>query len=251
MKSRTLRRIACSALLLSTLGLSACGSQDDDQTLTVLAAASLTDSFSDLADAFEQDHPGVQVELVFGSSGTLADQVLEGGAADVLATADTATMERAAEAVQGESQIFATNTMVIVVPRDNPAGISALEDLDDPDVDYVLCVDTAPCGAIGAEIIADGALTHEPASLEIDVKAVLARVTSGEVDAGLVYRTDAVAAGEDVTGIELPADLVVPNDYPIAVLEEAADSDLADQFVTLVLSSRGQEVLAGAGFGAP
>lgn len=236
--------------LVGAFGLTAC-SGDDPETVTVLAAASLTGSFTTLAETFEDEHPGVKVELVLGSSGTLADQVLEGGAGDVLATADTATMDRAASALAGDPRIFATNTMVLVVPADNPAGITSLADLDDPAVDYVLCVDTAPCGAIGAEVISQGGIGNEPVSLEVDVKAVLARVTSGEVDAGLVYVTDAVAAGDDVESVALPDELLEATDYPVAVLTEASDADLAAEFVDLVLSPEGQKVLAGAGFGAP
>ncbi len=141
--------------------------------------------------------------------------------------------------------------MTLVVPAGNPAGITSFADLENPDVDYVVCVETAPCGNVGSALLSAGAIDHEPASLEVDVKAVLAKVASGEADAGLVYVTDATAAGDQVVSIEIPdADSQVL-EYPIAVLEQAGDADLAQEFVDLVLSSAGRDVLSAAGFGAP
>lgn len=223
----------------------------DGATITVLAASSLTGTFTDLADRFEADHPGTRVKLAFDSSATLAQQALDGAPADVLATADTDTMADAAGALAADPQVFASNTMVLVTPRENPASIASFADLDRDDVDYVACVDTAPCGKVAAALIEDDGLRAEPASLEVDVKAVLAKVASDEADAGLVYRTDAVAAGDDVRSIEVPHARDEPTTYPIAPLRQSAQPSLARQFVALVLSGRGQRVLADAGFAAP
>jgi molybdate transport system substrate-binding protein len=243
------RRLLAFALLLP---LAACGSEDDDATkITVLAAASLTESFTTLAEEFEQQHDEVEVELAFDSSATLAEQALGGAPADVLATADTTTMDGAADALADDPQVFATNTMVLVTPVDNPAGISSFTDLASGDVTYVVCVDTAPCGKVAATLLDDAGLTAEPASLEVDVKSVLARVVSGEADAGLVYATDATAAGEEVRTFEVPGADGQVTSYPIAALDQAADLDLAREFVELVLSSEGGAVLADAGFGTP
>lgn len=260
--SRRLLAVALAPLLLASLVACGGGASDNagggdggDTTITVLAAASLTGTFTALADQFESDHPGVTVKLAFDSSATLAGQAVEGAPADVLATADTSTMQDAVDggAVTGSDgpTTFATNVMTLVVPADNPANITSFADLNNADVDFVVCVDTAPCGKTGAALLSSGAITQEPASLETDVKAVLAKVTSGEADAGLVYVTDATAAGADVTSIEIPDAASVMQEYPIAVLKQAGDADLAQQFVDLVLSEQGQSVLADAGFGAP
>ena len=255
-----MRRPLVSALALGLLvaGLSACSddpgsSGSGDAELTVLAAASLTETFTALADEFEATHPGVRVRLAFDSSATLAGQAVQGAPADVLATADAATMQDAVDGgvVPGGPTTFATNTMALVVPADNPAGITSFADLGRSGVDYVACVETAPCGAVGAALLRANAITADPASLETDVKAVLAKVISDEADAGLVYVTDATAAGDAVQALEVPQADTEVLDYPIGVLDQASDPDLAQDFVDLVLSSEGQRILGAAGFGAP
>jgi molybdate transport system substrate-binding protein len=137
-----------------------------------------------------------------------------------------------------------------VVPADNPAGIESIEDLDADDVDYAVCVDTAPCGKSAAALLDDLGFANEPATEEVDVKATLQKVTSGQVDAGLVYVTDALAAGDDVQQIEIPEADTQPQNYPIALLQQSEDAELAQEFIDLVLSDEGQQVLADAGFGA-
>jgi molybdate transport system substrate-binding protein len=250
--------LAALSLLALTLPLAACGSDaggsargSDPTTITVLAAASLTGTFTELADRFEAEHPGTRVKLAFDSSATLAQQALEGAPADVLATADTATMDGAADALATDPGVFASNTMVLVTPRDNPAGLTSFADLGRRDVDYVACVATAPCGKVAAALIEDNGLRTEPASLEVDVKAVLAKVTSDEADAGFVYRSDAVAAAGEVERLAIPGARGEPTTYPIAVLQQSAHPGLAGQFVDLVRSGQGRRVLADAGFGRP
>ena len=238
------RRLLVLALLLV---LAACGGGADEQTLTVLAAASLTESFTELAQDFEDEHPGVDVKLVFGSSTTLAEQLADGAPGDVLATADERAMDVAVEAgaVGDPPEAFATNTLVLVTPPDNPAEVVGVRSLDRADVDWVACVETAPCGALARTVLSSNGIRRLPVSEEVDVKAVLARVTAGEADAGLVYRTDALAAGDDVTTVDAgegnPATL-----YDIAT---ASDTAAARQFVELVMGERGQSVLREAGFG--
>jgi molybdate transport system substrate-binding protein len=245
------RRLLALALLLPLAACGGGGGGGDDTTITVLAAASLTETFTDLAADFEAAHDGVTVRLAFDSSATLAEQAVGGAPADVLATADSATMDSASDALAADPEVFATNTMVLVTPADNPAGITSYDDLAAGDVTYVVCVDTAPCGKVAASLIETTGLTAEPASLEVDVKSVLAKVTSGEADAGLVYATDAVAAGADVQVFEIPGADDALTSYPIAPLDQSTDADLAQQFVDLVLSAAGQQVLRDAGFGAP
>jgi molybdate transport system substrate-binding protein len=248
-----LKKSVALAMLALVLPLAACGDDDDadTRTITVLAAASLTGTFTELADQFEQDHAGVDVKLAFDSSATLAQQALDGAPADVLATADTTTMDSAGDALDDDPELFATNTMVLVTPADNPAGITGFDDIVGGDVTYVVCVDTAPCGKVAAELLDDNAVTTDPASLEVDVKAVLAKVTSDEADAGIVYATDAVAAGDAVQVFDIPhADEEITS-YPIAPLKQSGDADLAKAFVDLVLSDEGRQVLTDAGFGSP
>lgn len=248
-------RAAVALLLL--LPLAACGGDGDDgQTLTVLAAASLTESFTDLAETFEDEHPGVDVQLVFGSSTMLAEQAADGAPGDVLATADETSMTLAEDgnALAEAPDSFVSNRIALITPPGNPAGVESLADLDDSDVDYVVCAGTAPCGAVARAVLDDAGVTANPASEEVDVKAVLARVVQGEADAGLVYRTDAVAAAADVTEVAGPGtdDLTAAHatNYLVAPLvsDDAQRADLAAEFVTLVRSDEALQVFTEAGF---
>ncbi|MBS45353.1 MAG: molybdate ABC transporter substrate-binding protein [Nocardioides sp.] len=236
--------------------LAGCGSGGDPgsgQTLTVLAAASLKETFTELAEEFEAAHPGVEVSLAFDSSATLAAQAVEGAPADLLATADTRTMADAVDgdALAGDPEVFATNGATVVVPAGNPAGVSSFADLDDDAVTYVVCVEDAPCGAVARTLLDGAGITHDPASLEVDVKAVLAKVVADEADAGIVYVTDATAAGDAVEQVTIPGADAEPLEYPIGVLEQAEQPELAQEFLDLVLGQDGQAVLGDAGFGSP
>ncbi len=260
-RSRRTPVLGVLASLVAALVLAGCGGGSDDSsgsgsdktTLNVLGAASLTETFTTLAADFEKDHPGVDVKLAFDSSATLAEQVNQGAPADVLATADTDTMQTVVDdgGTAKDPTLFATNHLQMVVPKANPAGITQFSDLDKPDVKYVVCVDTAPCGKLAAKVLAANKITHKPVSEEVDVKAVQAKVEQDEADAGLVYATDAVAAGDAVKPIDVPTTKGNLNEYPIAALKDSKDSELAQQFVDLVLSSQGQQVLSDAGFGKP
>lgn len=250
MKSHARRSLpVLAALVCAALPLSGCGKHDT--TITVLAASSLTGTFTTLADQFEKDHPGVHVKLAFDSSATLAQQAVGGAPADVLATADTTTMASAKPALAGAPQDFASNVMVLATPSKNPAGITRFSDLSSGRVKYVVCVASAPCGTVALALLKQDKITAHPVSTEIDVKSVLARLTEGEADAGIVYTTDAVAAGDQVQTIPIPGSAKQRTTYPIATLGQSKESTLAGQFVDLVLSSAGQKVLRDAGFGQP
>ncbi|MBD3944333.1 molybdate ABC transporter substrate-binding protein [Nocardioides ganghwensis] len=229
--------------------MAACGGDDDEQTLTVLAAASLTGTFTELATTFEDEHPGVDVVVVLGSSTTLAEQAVDGAPGDVLATADARAMEVAVDggAASLEPEAFALNELVIVTPPGNPADVTGLGSLASPGVDWARCVTSAPCGALAETVLDVRASQAEPVTEEVDVKAVLARVVAGEVDAGLVYRTDALAAGDDVETVETGQG-AASTIYEITTLGGSA---LASDFVELVRSPEGQAVLRDAGFDAP
>ena len=253
-------RLLVLAALAALLPLTACGGDGSSgaggdggtaSTITVLAASSLTGVFTELGKQFESEHHGVTVTFAFDSSATLAQQAVGGAPADVLATADQNTMDSAAQVQLTEPQVFATNRMVLVTPADNPAGISSFSDLDSSSVHYVVCVTTAPCGAVAAALLDRNDVTGTPVSTEVDVKAVLAKVTEGEADAGLVYRTDAIAAGGQVRSFPVPGSASQITTYPIVTLKQTRSTSLSEAFVDLVTGTTGQQVLAKAGFGPP
>jgi molybdate transport system substrate-binding protein len=244
----------CLLTLALLLSLTACGGDDgEDVTLTVFAAASLTASFEQVAERFEDEHEGVDVELSFGGSSDLATQIEEGAPADVFASADTATMDELADAglTGGDPQDFATNTLEIAVPPGNPVGVQTFQDLAAPGLALVVCAPEVPCGAAAQQVAEGAGVTLEPVSEEQSVTDVLGKVTSGEADAGLVYVTDVLAAGDDVEGIEFPEARSVVNVYPIAPVDGSEAADLAREFVELVLDETGQGILADHGFGTP
>lgn len=243
------------------LPLAACGSDSDDggggdsggTTLTVYAAASLTDTFSEIADEFEKEHDGVSVETSFGGSSDLVTQIKEGAPADVFASADTATMQQLVDddLTGADPEDFATNTLEIATPPDNPADVSSFQDLASKDVQLVVCAPEVPCGAATQTMADKLGLTLHPVSEEQSVTDVLAKVTSGEADAGVVYVTDVTAAGDSVHGVTFPESDEVVNTYPIAPVADSDQSELASEFVQFVLSDTGQQILKDAGFGQP
>jgi molybdate transport system substrate-binding protein len=243
------------ALLLAATTLAACSNSGGDgdgdgDTLQVLAAASLTDVFEDLAETFEEKHDGVEVELSFGSSTDLAEQAADGAPGDLLATADESAMTIAEDAgVATDPAAFATNVLVIVTPPDNPAGIESLADLDG--ATWVRCADRVPCGKVALGVLEAEGVDAEPASLEEDVRATLDKVVSGEADAALVYASDAVAAGDDVATIAIPGADEQITTYFLAPLEQAGDADLAQAWVDLVTGTDGRQALTEAGFTLP
>lgn len=241
------------AALLLTLPLAACGDDlGDDATrpeIVVLAAASLTDVFRELAVDFEAEHD-VDVVFSFGSSSDLAAQAADGAPGDVLATADEAVMQIAEDAGVAENVMdFATNRLVIVTPPDNPANVESLDDL--PDALWVRCADEVPCGRVALSVLDAADVTAQPASLEDDARATLDKVTSGEAEAGLVYATDAVAAGDAVTTIEIGGAEEHQTTYVATVLEQSEQPDLARAWVDQLGFEAGQRALHEAGFTTP
>jgi molybdate transport system substrate-binding protein len=221
-------------------------------TITVFAAASLTDAFEDIADAFEAANPDATVEFNFAASSALATQINEGAPADVFASASPATMATVADAgnADGEPVVFVRNQLVIAVESGNPLGIEGLEDLTDPAVKVALCAEQVPCGAAAKTAIEAAGVTITPVSFEENVRAALSKVSLGEVDAALVYRTDA-AIDDTVDAVEFPESAEAINNYPIAVLTEAPNKEGAEAFVAFVLSPEGMAVLTGYGFQEP
>lgn len=248
-------------LACSTVPLTACGDPGDrnggggeEGELTVSAAASLTDAFTDIGAAFEEANPGVTVTFNFGPSGGLATQINEGGPVDVFASASQTWMDVVQDEGPGVSgrADFAKNELAIVVPADDPAGIEGLDDLAEEGVQVVLAAEGVPAGDYAREVLRNagisGAALANVVSNAEDVRAVLTAVVSGDADAGMVYVTDVTAdlAGR-VTLIDIPDDVNVIAIYPIAVVTGSEEVDLAQRFVDYVLGE-GQRTLAGYGF---
>ena len=234
----------------------------EPRTLTVFAAASLKDAFTEISRNFEAAHPGVTVTLNFAGSQTLRTQLEEGASADVFASANHTEMDNAVKAglVQdGAAQDFLTNKLLVILPANNPAGLVSLQDLARSGVKVVLAADTVPAGKYARQVL--DKMSQDPTfgsdfgtkvlanvvSNENDVKQVVAKVQLGEADAGIVYVSDAVAAPELMT-IEIPAKLNVTAQYPISALTQTPQPELAAEFIAYVLSSQGQDVLAKWGF---
>jgi molybdate transport system substrate-binding protein len=248
------------ALVVSSSALAACSDNSDgggagggDTTLTVFAAASLTKTFNEIAKKFESQHDGVKVELSFGGSSDLVSQIQEGAPADVFASADQANMDKLTgdDLQAGDPVDFASNTLEIATPPGNPAGIASFADLGKKGVNVVVCAPEVPCGAAAVKAEQVTGVTIHPVSEEQSVTDVLAKVSSGEADAGLVYVTDVAAAGDSVDGVTFPESSEVVNTYPIVALKDSNSSDLAQEFIDLVTSDTGQSILEGAGFAKP
>lgn len=221
--------------------------------IDVFAAASLTAAYTEIGDAFMTEHPDAEVTFNFGASSSLMRQIIEGAPADVFASADEANMTKLTDAGgnAGDPRVFATNSLQIIVEPGNPEGITGVADLADPDLVYLTCAPEVPIGRYAAQVLANAGATVTPASFEENVNGIVTKVTLGEADAGIVYRTDVTAAGAEAEGVDIPADLNVVATYPIVATAEADDPAGAEAFVEFVLSEQGQKILDSYGFGAP
>jgi molybdate transport system substrate-binding protein len=220
--------------------------------ITVLAAASLTESFTKLGQQFEAAHPGTKITFSFGASSTLATQITQGAPADVFASASPKNMDQVVTAKAATtSTAFAKNVMEIAVPPSNPAHITAVADLAKPGVKVALCAATVPCGTVARQVFTNAKVTVTPVTNEADVKSTLTKVELGEVDAGVVYVTDVLSAGSKVKGVTIPDAVNASTKYPIASLTESKNAALAQAFVDYVLSADGAAVLTAAGFEKP
>ena len=221
-------------------------------TLTVFAAASLTDVFAGLGERLEADHPGLDVQFNFAGSSALATQITQGAPVDVFASANESQMGVVTDAGLADApRVFAANVLQLAVPAGNPAGVTGLADLAREELAVALCAPQVPCGAAAEDVLAAAGVTAAPDTLEEDVRAALTKVELGEVDAALVYTTDVTAAGAAVEGIDVPEAEQAVNDYPVAVLADAPNPEAAAAFVELVRSEEGQQALADAGFRVP
>jgi len=250
MKTRALLALAVAAVL----ALAGCtGSSEPSAvagmsgTLTVFAAASLTDVFTELGDELEDAHPDLDVQFSFAGSSALAAQIEQGAPADVFASADDAQMAR----ITDDARVFAQNVLVVAVPADNPANVSGVADFAREDLALAVCAPEVPCGAAAERIFEALDIDARPDTYEEDVRAVLSKVELGEVDAGLVYYSDIVAAKDRVLGMEIPEQADPFSEYPIATLTDAPNPAAAEAFIDLVLSREGRAALVRAGFREP
>jgi molybdate transport system substrate-binding protein len=251
-------RLLAAAAAVGLLG-AACGDGADDGAsaangaITVFAASSLTAAFEEIGEAFTDEHPGTNVTFNFAASSELVTQIGEGAPADVFASADVGNMTKLTEAGNNASEpvVFARNVAQIIVAPGNPEGIAGIADLSDPDLIVVVCAPEVPCGKYAATIFENAGVAVTPKSLEENVKAVVTKVTLGEADAGIVYATDVRAAGGDAEAVEIPADINVVAEYPMAVTKDAANPQGAQAFIDFVGGARGQQILMSYGFLEP
>ncbi|WP_063053493.1 molybdate ABC transporter substrate-binding protein [Nocardia arthritidis] len=250
------------ATVLAVVTTAGCGSGDtsghaDAQhvsgTVTVFAAASLTETFGELGEQFEAAHPGIEVVFSFGASSALAEQIDQGAPADVFASAAPKNMQQVRDkgSVTATPVTFVRNRLEIAVPKGNPGHITGLADFGRTEPKLALCAEQVPCGAAAETVFQTAGITPRPDTREQDVKAVLTKVTLGEVDAALVYRTDVEAAGDKVEGIDFPESAKAINDYPVAPLAHAPNAAAAAAFVEFVTSKEAESVFAAAGFDTP
>ncbi len=242
-------------LLAGAVLLAACSDDSPDQgDLTIFAAASLTEAFTEMGEAFEATNPDVAVTFNFAASSALAQQLNEGGAADVFVSADEANMKKVTDAGRASaSEVIARNRLAILVEQGNPKGITGLGDLASSDVVVVLCAPEVPCGKLAAAALAKAAVNVNPASVEENVKAVVSRVTLGEADAGIVYVTDVKSSGDKADGvpIDFADDPALEAVYPLAVITKSTNPTAADAWRTYVLGREGIAILSKYGFLAP
>lgn len=246
------------ACIVALLSLTACSTGTDSDspseektTLTVFAAASLTEVFGEVAEEFSKAEPDVDVKFSFAGSSDLVAQISEGAPADVIATADEKTMDTLADGdlLAGQPSIFASNTLTLAVPDGNPGNIETSKDFDGRDL--VVCAPQVPCGAATQTWAKKNAVTLDPVSEENSVTDVLGKVSAGQADAGIVYVTDVARAGGDVEEVELDGADKVINRYPAATVDASDHKDAADAFVTFLLSKEATRSLTDAGFSSP
>jgi len=264
---RVSRRAAVVVAVLLTFVASACGSSSKPAasttsttaatsasalkgSLNVFAASSLTEAFDAVKSNLATTNPDLDLMMNYGGSQMLVTQITQGQPADVFASADTKNMQKLVDKNMVETpQVFARNLLEIAVAPGNPRNITSLADTEKPGVTLVLADPSVPAGKYARQAYARAGLpAPKPASNELDVKSVLEKLTSGEADAVVVYRTDVKAAGDKVTGVAIPSDQNVVATYPIAALKDSKNLVAAEAYVTEIVSGSGQQVLKDAGF---
>jgi molybdate transport system substrate-binding protein len=222
-------------------------------TVVVFAATSLTQAFNKIGTQFEAANPGVTVKFNYNGSSSLATSITQGAPADVFASAAPSNMKTVTDAslASGTPKDFATNTGEIMVEKGNPKHIKSVSDLANPAVKVVVCAPAVPCGQVATAIFKNAGVTVKPVSEETNVGGVVTKITLGEADAGMVYVTDVKANEGKATGVTIPANENDTTEYPIAELKDAPNTAGAAAFISYVLGTKGQAVLASFGFQPP
>lgn len=247
-----LRRSALSVVLIFTLSTCSISSARPSETVLVSAAASMTDAFAEIESAFERQNPGVDVVLNLAGSSSLREQILAGAPANVFVSANISNMDQVVEAGEAEEyEVFAGNRLQIAVPSGNPAGVAGLEDFSDENLLIGLCAEEVPCGDFARQSLASAGVNPAVDTNEPDVRALLTKIEAGELDAGITYVTDVVSTNGRVEGVDIPDELNVMAQYPIAVLVNAPGIDGARAFVAFVLSEEGRQIMTEFGFTSP
>jgi molybdate transport system substrate-binding protein len=246
--TRWLLAIAAVAVpLAGWAGLAASADERASARITVFAASSLTDVFPKIDS---------RPRYSFAASNTLAQQIRQGAPADVFASADVLNPQRLRAAGScGKPRVFATNTLVVVVPRSNPGGVKTVRDLRRPGVKVVIAQPGVPVGDYTRKVLANlgiaRAVLANVVSQEPDVRSVLAKVALGEADAGFVYRTDAATLKGRIGVVKLPAGAQPPIRYAACVVRSSTKRAEAQAFVMRLLGKTGRARLVSAGFGVP
>lgn len=248
-----MRRLA-SLVMVPIFGLvfAGCASSDDTTTsLRIAATSSLTEVFNDIGEQFMLANPDITIAFNFASSSDLALQISQGLPADVFASADVKNMAKVTDAglLHGQPVAFATNSLEIVVEKGNPLFIDSLTQLASPGLLFVTCPIEVPIGAYTAEVLRNAGVTVAPASLEENVKGILTKVALGEADAGIVYRTDILAAGSSVTGVPIADNVNVTTRYLVGALRDSQNQDASQRFIIYLKSEQGQKIFSQFGFG--
>jgi molybdate transport system substrate-binding protein len=252
MRTRRISLLACVLFVLAAATLtSGCSKGDGPTTITVAAASSLSGAFTEAKAQFEADNPGTTINLSFGGSSSLGQQINNGAPIDVFASADNENMQKVSAEISGRPATFTTNTLEIMVARGNPLEITSLVDLSRPGLIYVTCAPEVPVGKYSAEVLSRAGVVVTPSSLEPDVKGIVTKITSGEADAGIVYATDVQAAGDRASGVAIPMKQNLLASYPIALMRRAAGNATADAWIDFIKGSPGQSILTRFGFVAP
>lgn len=238
--------------MVTALALVGCAPGEDEE-LVVSAASSLTGAFADIESAFEKANPGVKVKVNHAGSATLREQILEGAPVDVFAPADLTHIDQVATAgaIGEEHRVFATNTLLIAVPAGNPGDVAGLDDFADPNLLLGLCAEGVPCGDLARAVLDSAGIEPSIDTYEPNARLLLTKIEAGELDAGITYVTDVYRGDSAVEAIELPEDLRLTTQYPIAMLARTDKPELATAFIQFVLSDEGQAILTGFGFGTP
>lgn len=249
---------ACGASASSGSGVGGPGTPSNPVTVRVFGAASLTDAFEDLEIAFESANPGYDIELNLAGSAGLRAQILDGAPVDVFASANELIMDQVVAelsessdgAVLESPRPFAVNRLEIAVPEGNPGRLVGLLDFDNDELFLGLCAGTVPCGTFANDVLRTAAVEPSVDTREADVRALLTKIATAELDGGIVYATD-VQASPDVEGIAIPDDINISAVYPIVVLDQGTSSAGGRAFASFVLADKGQRILADRGFDTP